>query len=88
MRATFHLYSLFDGGYMPRLLFQTASPVDIIIDSYRDSYARMESRSRFRSEIGNRYDDFLGEYRELNRMELVTEGRVPLFKPVYILRHA
>jgi len=49
-------------------------------------YTRMESRSR--SKIRERYNNFFREYRELNHMEFVPAGRVPLFKPVYIPHHA
>jgi len=65
------------------------------------SYARLESRSRTRPEIRKHYyeflreyrelkpcDDFLHEYCELNHVELVTEGRVSLFKIVCIQHHA
>jgi len=51
-------------------------------------YARKESRLRSRPEIHEQYNEFLREYCELDHVELVTKGRVSLFKSVCIQHYA
>jgi len=89
-----------DGISMVRLSFKTGSPVDIddSLSIATALYARKESRLRSQPEIRKQYneflreyhelkqhDDFLHEYCKLGHVELLTKGRILLFKPVYIL---